>query len=339
MAASPAPLAASAPAPLLVVKGLKKHFLLAKDSLFAAPRVLRAVDGVDLEVARGETLGVVGESGCGKSTLARLITRLHEPTSGSIVFDGTDITHATPAQIRPLRRRMQMIFQDPYASLNPRMSVGEILTGPLKLHGIAADEAAARRRVLELLSLVGLPARAAQRFPHEFSGGQRQRISIARALSVGPDLVVADEPISALDVNIQAQIINLMVDLQERLGLTYLFIAHDLAVIRHVCDRIVVLYLGRVMEMAPAATLFARPLHPYTQSLIAAAPVPDARIERTRRRVQLRGEPASPIAPPSGCPFRTRCPIAQPRCAAEVPPILDAGAGQFVACHFPGAQA
>jgi peptide/nickel transport system ATP-binding protein len=319
--------------PLLEVTDLTKFFALPGDGLFQKPRILRAVDGVDLTVMRGETVGLVGESGCGKSTLARLVTRLYEPSGGRVLFDGTDITHATQADIRPLRRRMQMIFQDPYASLNPRMSVNEILSGPLKLHGLTEGDA--RARVAELLALVNLPASAATRFPHEFSGGQRQRISIARALSVRPDMIVADEPISALDVNIQAQIINLMVDLQERLGLTYLFIAHDLAVVRHVCDRIVVLYLGKVMEVALAADLFARPLHPYTQSLVAAAPVPDPRIERTRRHVLLRGEPASPIAPPSGCRFRTRCPLAAPICAEHEPPLLRQGDGHFAACHFP----
>jgi peptide/nickel transport system ATP-binding protein len=335
-AAAAAPQAATAPTPLLQVQGLKKHFPLASAGMFAPPRILRAVDGVDLEVMRGETVGLVGESGCGKSTLARLVTRLQEPTAGKIIVDGHDISHATQAEIRPLRRRMQIIFQDPYASLNPRMSVGEILAGPLHLHGIVADAAAARARVGELLDLVGLPAASVERFPHEFSGGQRQRISIARALAVGPEFIVADEPISALDVNIQAQIINLMVELQERLGLTYLFIAHDLAVVRHVCDRIVVLYLGRVMEMASAADLFARPLHPYTRTLISAAPVPDPRVERTRRRVPMLGEPPSAIAPPSGCRFRTRCPAAQPRCTAEEPKLLPGVAGQLVACHFPG---
>ena len=322
--------------PLLDVRGVQKHFSLPSAGMFSPRRVLRAVDGVDLQVARGETVGLVGESGCGKSTLARLIARLHEPTGGSIVVYGQDITHATQEKIRPLRRRMQMIFQDPYASLNPRMRVGRILADPLRLHGIVDDEAAARERVGELLDLVGLPGHSAERYPHEFSGGQRQRISIARALAVGPDFIVADEPISALDVNIQAQIINLMVELQERLGLTYLFIAHDLAVVRHVCDRIVVLYLGKVMEVARAADLFARPLHPYTRTLISAAPVPDPRVERTRRRVPMLGEPPSAIAPPSGCRFRTRCPAAQPRCAAEDPELLAGAAGQLVACHFPG---
>jgi peptide/nickel transport system ATP-binding protein len=324
------------PMPLLDVTGVSKHFLLPREELFSPHRVLRAVDGVDLQVMRGETVGLVGESGCGKSTLARLVTRLHEPTAGRIVFDGTDITHATQGELRPLRRRMQMIFQNPYGSLNPRMSVGQILTGPLELHGIVADAASARRRAVELLDLVGLPAESVGRFPHEFSGGQRQRISIARALAVGSEFIVADEPISALDVNIQAQIINLMVELQERLGLTYLFIAHDLAVVRHVCDRIVVLYLGRMMEVAPAATLFQRPLHPYTRTLISAAPVPDPRVERARRHVPMRGEPPSAISPPSGCRFRTRCPIAEARCAAEAPPLTPGADGQLVACHFPG---
>ncbi len=319
--------------PLLSLSGLSKHFILPRETLFARPRILRAVDAVDLEVAAGETVGLVGESGCGKSTLARLVTRLHEPTEGQVIFAGQDITHATVGEMRPLRRRMQMIFQDPYASLNPRMTVGEILSGPLRLHGITDTPA---RRVAELLDLVGLPSTHATRFPHEFSGGQRQRISIARALAVGPELIVADEPVSALDVNIQAQIINLMVDLQERMGLTYLFIAHDLAVVRHVCDRIVVLYLGKVMEIATAADLFARPLHPYTRTLIAAAPVPDPRVERTRRRVPMKGEPPSPIAPPSGCRFRTRCPVAEPICAEQAPPLIPGAAGQLVACHFPG---
>jgi peptide/nickel transport system ATP-binding protein len=327
---------APAPEPLLQLDDVRKHFELSGDGWFGPRRVLRAVDGVSFQVMRGETVGLVGESGCGKSTLARLITRLHEPTDGRVIFEGNDISHASQAEIRPLRRRMQMIFQDPYASLNPRMSVREILAGPLRLHDIVADDAAARARVAELLDLVGLPARNAERFPHEFSGGQRQRISIARALAVSPDFIVADEPISALDVNIQAQIINLMVDLQQRLGLTYLFIAHDLAVVRHICDRIVVLYLGRVMETASARDLFARPLHPYTRTLISAAPVPDPVVERSRKRVPMKGEPPSPISPPSGCRFRTRCPVAEPICAAEEPKLVPGVAGQMVACHFPG---
>jgi peptide/nickel transport system ATP-binding protein len=335
-AGAPAPVDTPPPVPILEVTELQKHFPLAKETFFARQRVLRAVDGVDLQVFTGETVGLVGESGCGKSTLARLVTRLHEPTDGKIVFAGTDISHASQSAIRPLRRRMQMIFQDPYASLNPRMRIGEILAGPLILHGISGDADAARTRVAELLDLVGLPRQSVQRYPYEFSGGQRQRISIARALAVGPDFVVADEPISALDVNIQAQIINLMVDLQERLGLTYLFIAHDLAVVRHVCDRIAVLYLGKIMEVGPTAELFSRPLHPYTRTLISAAPVPDPRVERTRRHVPMKGEPPSALDPPSGCRFRTRCPIAEERCALQEPPLLEVVSGQRVACHFPG---
>ena len=321
---------------LLELRDVVKHFPLPKDGLFERRRVLRAVDGVDLVVNRGETVGLVGESGCGKSTLARLIVRIHEPTAGTINFAGQDIANADQKTIRPLRRRLQMIFQDPYASLNPRMSVREILAGPLRFHGITSGEADTIARVRELLDVVGLPAQSVDRFPHEFSGGQRQRISIARALAVSPDFIVADEPISALDVNIQAQIINLMIDLQERFALTYLFIAHDLAVVRHVSDRIVVLYLGKVMEVAPAAALFAAPLHPYTKSLISAAPIPDPAAERARARLRLSGEPPSAIDPPSGCRFRTRCPIATERCAAEAPPLTEHRAGQFAACHYPG---
>jgi peptide/nickel transport system ATP-binding protein len=328
---------AAATAPLLQVEGLSKHFQLTRENFLEPHRVLRAVDNVDLQVFSGETVGLVGESGCGKSTLARLVMRLEEPTTGRVVFDGNDISHASQSAIRPLRRRMQMIFQDPFASLNPRMTVGEILSGPLRLHGIARTNNEARARVAELLNLVGLPPEAAARFPHEFSGGQRQRISIARALSVEPAFIVGDEPISALDVNIQAQIINLMIGLQERLRLTYLFIAHDLAVVRHISDRIVVLYLGRVVETAPAAELFRRPLHPYTASLISAVPTLDA--ARARQRITLTGEVPSAINPPSGCYFRTRCPAAAPRCAEATPPLADIGARHRVACHFPGSVA
>ena len=344
--ASPSP--ASAPPPqaprpsardmsaILEVSGLVKHFAVRGGGWFGAQRKVHAVDGVDFTVGRGETVGLVGESGCGKSTIARLVTRIHAPTAGRIVFDGVDITQADARTIRPLRRRMQMIFQDPYASLNPRMRVGDMLAEPLRFHGLVADDAQARRRVAELLDLVGMPARAAERYPHEFSGGQRQRIGTARALAVDPSLIVADEPISSLDVNIQAQVINLLVGLQARLGLAYLFIAHDLAVVRHVSDRVVVLYLGKVMEIAPAAELFDRPLHPYTVALLSAVPVPDVAAERARRRMVLGGEPPSAIAPPSGCRFRTRCPIAQPICAEQEPALIDHRPGRFAACHFPG---
>ena len=318
------------------MRGLVKHFALQKRGFFEPHRHVHAVDGVDLDVKRGETVGLVGESGCGKSTLARLILRIHRPDAGSILFEGTEIAQASPAAIRPLRRRLQMVFQDPYASLNSRMTVAQILEEPLRYHGVAASAAEMRVRIMELLELVRLDPKAGSRYPHEFSGGQRQRISIARALAVKPSFIVADEPISALDVNIQAQILNLMLQLQEELGLTYLFIAHDLAVVRHISDRVVVLYLGKVAEVAPAKDLFAAPLHPYTRYLISAVPIPDATVERRRERLRLAGEPPSAIDPPSGCRFRTRCPLAQPICA-ETPPLLtEHRPGHFAACHFPG---
>jgi len=322
-------------APLLEVSDLVRHFPLPKTGFLDRQRVLRALDGVDLMVRTGETVGLVGESGSGKSTLARLVMRLDTPTAGSIRFEGQDIASSGQAAIRPLRRRLQMIFQDPYASLNPRMTVRQILEGPILLHRLTSDAAALRRRVIELLDLVGLPAAAMQRYPHEFSGGQRQRISIARALAVEPDFIVGDEPISALDVNIQAQVLNLMIGLQERLGLTYLFIAHDLAVVRHISDRIYVLYLGKVMETAPAEALFLRPLHPYTNTLISAIPIPE--VGKAGQRIILSGEIPSAIDPPSGCRFRTRCPAAAPRCAEEPPPLTEVEPQHFVACHFPGA--
>ncbi len=321
---------------MLELRGVVKHFPLPKETFFGKQKVVHAVDGVDLDVAQGETVGLVGESGCGKSTLARVVARIHQPTAGSVLFAGQEIGNASQAQIRPLRRRMQMVFQDPYASLNPRMTVGQILSEPLRFHNITANGAQTRERIAELLDVVGLSPKAAGRYPHEFSGGQRQRISIARALSVRPDFIIADEPISALDVNIQAQIINLLIDLQERYGLTYLFIAHDLAVVRHISDRVVVLYLGKVAEIAPADKLFAEPLHPYTRYLISAVPIPDAAVERERKRLPLEGEPPSAVEPPSGCRFRTRCPIARPICAEVAPPVVEHRPGHFAACHFPG---
>jgi peptide/nickel transport system ATP-binding protein len=334
--AAPTPQESAEDAPILRVRGLVKHFPLPKTGFFQPQRVVHAIDDVDLDVHRGETVGLVGESGCGKSTLARLVVRIHRPDKGEIRFEGQDIAQAEAKQIRPLRRRMQMVFQDPYASLNPRMSVGQILGEPLRFHGITKGGTETRARIEELLNTVGLSPKYAERFPHQFSGGQRQRISIARALAVRPDFIVADEPISALDVNIQAQIINLMLDLQQKFGLTYLFIAHDLAVVRHISDRVVVLYLGRIAEVAPADEIFRRPLHPYTRYLISAVPIPDAAVERGRRHLQLGGEPPSTIDPPSGCRFRTRCPLAQPICAEVTPPLVEHAPRQFAACHFAG---
>ena len=329
--------AAEAPdaTPLLQVTDLVKHFPAGR-GMFGKARVVHAVDGVSLDVRRGEVLGVVGESGCGKSTLGRTLMRLYKPDSGEIAFDGVDIATANPASMRKLRRRMQMVFQDPYASLNPRMTIGDTLGEPLRFHGLTNDAAGTRRRVGELLGTVGLSAAAAGRYPHEFSGAQRQRVAIARALALQPEFIVADEPISALDVNIQAQIINLMMDLRGQFGLTYFFIAHDLAVVRHISDRVLVLHLGKVAELAPSADLFAAPLHPYTRYLISAVPVADVAAERVRQRMVLVGEAASAIDPPSGCRFRTRCPHAQAVCAEVEPLPVERRPGHFVACHFAG---
>ncbi|MBM3535027.1 MAG: ABC transporter ATP-binding protein [Alphaproteobacteria bacterium] len=328
--------AAEAGQPMLSLRNVVKHYPLRRDALFSPRKVVHAVDGVDLDIGRGETVGLVGESGSGKSTIARLITRIQKPTAGSIRFGDIDLATADRSVLRPLRRRIQMIFQDPYASLNPRMTVGQILSEPLRFHRLVRGPEEAKARVGELLEMVGLSARAAERYPHEFSGGQRQRIGTARALAVEPELIIADEPISALDVNIRAQIINLFVGLQQRLGLTFLFIAHDLAVVRQVSDRIVVLYLGKVMEVATARDLFAEPLHPYTRSLISAAPIPDVAAERKREHIRLAGEPPSPVAPPSGCRFRTRCPVAQGICAEIEPPLAEYRPGHRAACHFSG---
>ena len=317
--------------PLVSIRNLHKHFAVGR-SLFGPRPTLRAVDGVDLDIVRGETLGLVGESGCGKSTLARTLIRLYQPTSGSITFDGTDAATASERDLTPFRRRVQMIFQDPYASLNPRMTVGQILTEPLALHNLVPP-ARRRERVAEILRLVGLEPRLARRYPHEFSGGQRQRIGIARALASQPKLIVCDEPVSALDVSIQAQVINLLQDLKRKLGLSYIFIAHDLAVVRHISDRVAVMYLGKIVELAPKRSLFARPRHPYTQALLSAVPVPDPTAQRAR--IRLAGDVPSPLNPPKGCRFHTRCAHAQDRCRQEEPLLRPVGAeGQIVACHF-----
>jgi peptide/nickel transport system ATP-binding protein len=295
---------------------------------------VRAVDDVTLTIERGETLGLVGESGCGKSTVGRAIIRLYQPTAGTIRFDGQDITNLREGELRPLRRRMQMVFQDPFASLNPRHSVGRMVGEPLRVHGLASGKTATRR-VRELLEIVGLPADAATRYAHEFSGGQRQRIGIARALAVNPDFIVADEPVSALDVSIQAQIINLLENLQSEFDLTYLFIAHDLAVVRHISDRIAVMYLGWIAEISPADELYDSPLHPYTISLLSAVPIPDPEVEKQRETILLAGDLPSPANPPSGCRFHTRCPYIQPtRCTSEAPPLRELHPDHFVACHW-----
>jgi peptide/nickel transport system ATP-binding protein len=297
---------------------------------------IKAVDGVSLEIGRGETVGLVGESGCGKSTVGRATIRLYEPTSGRVVFDGQDISELSESQLRPLRRRMQMIFQDPFASLNPRHSVGRMVGEPLRVHGLAKSRRDTSTRVRELLSIVGLPADAVTRYPHEFSGGQRQRIGIARAIAVNPDFIVADEPVSALDVSIQAQIINLMEQLQREFELTYLFIAHDLAVVRHISDRIAVMYLGLIVEVSPADDLYENPLHPYTISLLSAVPIPDPVVERQRETILLPGDLPSPANPPHACRFHTRCPYVQPtKCRDETPPLRSLGGEEhIVACHW-----
>ncbi len=320
---------------LLELTDLKMYFPI-KSGIVMDRHVgdIKAVDGVSLEIKRGETLGLVGESGCGKSTVGRTILRLYEPTDGKIVFAGQDITRLNEGELRPLRRRMQMIFQDPYSSLNPRHSIGRIVGEPIWSHGIASRRAA-QGRVRQLLEIVGLPADAGSRYPHEFSGGQRQRIGVARALAVNPDLIVADEPVSALDVSIQAQIINLLENLQSEFDLTYLFIAHDLAVVRHISDRIAVMYLGKIVEVSPADDLYADPLHPYTISLLTAVPIPDPEVERKRERILLAGDLPSPANPPPACRFHTRCPYVQEtRCKTDVPPLRKLADGHLAACHW-----
>jgi oligopeptide transport system ATP-binding protein len=328
---------ASAPSPspaepLLRVSDLVKHFGVG-GGMFGAPAgLVRAVDGVSFTLKRGETLGLVGESGCGKTTTGRCILQLERPTSGSILFEGRELTTLPPDELRAVRPRMQVIFQDPYSSLNPRMSIGDILAEPLKVHKVIADAAKRRDRVQELLAQVGLLPRHSERFPHQLSGGQRQRVGVARALAMNPSLIICDEAVSALDVSIQAQIINLLEDLQSRLGLTYLFIAHDLSVVRHISDRIAVMYLGKIVELADRKALYEDPLHPYTKALLSAVPIPDPALEATRERTVLRGEVPSPLNPPSGCVFHPRCPIAVDRCSAEIPPLREIKPGHWAAC-------
>jgi oligopeptide transport system ATP-binding protein len=319
---------------LVQVRGLKKYFPITQGIIIQRKVAdVKAVDGLDFEIQKGETLGLVGESGCGKSTTGRAILQLYRPTAGSVIFQGKDLVKLQGEDLRKMRRNMQMIFQDPYASLNPRMTVGDIIGEPLEVHNIAKGKEK-KERVQELLQTVGLNPYFVNRYPHEFSGGQRQRIGIARALAVQPDFIVCDEPISALDVSIQAQIINLLEELQTKFNLTYLFIAHDLSVVRHISDRIAVMYLGKIVELTDRDTLYKNPLHPYTKALLSAVPIPDPVVEEKRERIILTGDVPSPVKPPSGCRFHTRCPIAIDKCKSVDPDFRDAAGGHWVACHL-----
>jgi peptide/nickel transport system ATP-binding protein len=328
--------AVAAGEPLLRVEGLKVHFPIKRGIVFdKTVGHVRAVDGVDLSIARGSTYGLVGESGCGKSTLGRAILRLTEPTEGRVIFEGTDVASLAPEPLRTMRRRMQMVFQDPLGSLDPRQNVESLLTEPLRAHGLGGSSKELTEKVSGLLDSVGLPAASRRRYPHEFSGGQRQRIGIARAIALEPDLLIADEPVSALDVSVQAQVLNLLEELQERLGLTYLVIAHDLAVVRHISDTVGVMYLGSLVEQAPADDLYEQPLHPYTRALMSAVPVPDPVVEERRERILLAGDLPSPANPPSGCRFHTRCPWRQEtRCDDEVPVLRELAPNRLVSCHW-----
>jgi oligopeptide transport system ATP-binding protein len=319
---------------LLEVRNLVKHFPVGGGFLSRSEGVVRAIEGISFTLHRGETLGLVGESGCGKTTTGRCILRLERPTSGQILFEGTDLATKSEQQLREMRRHMQVIFQDPYSSLNPRMTIGQIIAEPIKVHGLVPGKAARADRVKELLTQVGLLPQHADRYPHQLSGGQRQRVGIARALAMEPSLIICDEPVSALDVSIQAQIINLLEELQAKLGLTYLFIAHDLSVVRHISDRVVVMYLGKIVEVADRQTLYEAPVHPYTRALLSAVPIPDPQLEASRERTVLRGEVPSPLNPPSGCVFHPRCPIAVSRCSAEIPALREIQPGHWGACHL-----
>lgn len=314
--------------PLVEVKNLRKLFDL------GGGEILKAVNDISFSIQKGETVGVVGESGCGKSTAGRTIMRLYEPTSGGVNFDGRDIYSLKGPKLKELRRDMQMIFQDPYASLNPRMTVMDIIGEALDIHNLVSSKKERKHRVEHLLDVVGLNPDHATRYPHEFSGGQRQRIGIARALAVDPRFIIADEPISALDVSIQAQVVNLMKDLQRKMGLTYLFIAHDLSMVKHISDRVAVMYLGKIVELAESSELYASPAHPYTRALLSAIPIPDPEVEETRERIVLTGDLPSPINPPSGCQFHTRCPIATNKCKVDEPALLEVRKGHFAACHY-----
>jgi len=319
-------------APILEVRDLVKHFHLGGGAFGGEAAVIKAVDGVSFTIRRGETLGLVGESGCGKTTTGRCILQLEKPTSGQVIFEGRDLTTASDAELRKVRRRLQVIFQDPYSSLNPRMTVGQIIAEPLAVHGLVPDRAARAARVRELLGHAGLLPAMAQRYPHELSGGQRQRVGIARALAMEPALIVCDEPVSALDVSIQAQIINLLEELQAEFGLTYLFVAHDLSVVRHISDRVAVMYLGKIVEITDRKSLYENPQHPYTRALLSAVPIPDPAVEAGRERIVLGGEVPSPLNPPSGCVFHPRCPIAIDECRREIPTLRETRADHRVAC-------
>ncbi len=324
---------------LLRVNGLKKHFTIMAGFLGRRVRLVKAVDGISFDIKEGETMGLVGESGCGKSTAGRAILQLHKPTAGQVFFEDQELTAISAEELRTLRPKMQMIFQDPYASLNPRHPVGKIIGEPLVIHGVMqSGSRELKDKVTELLELVGMDPAYVSRFPHEFSGGQRQRIMIARALSLSPNFIVCDEPISALDVSIQAQVVNLMQDLQEQLGVAYLFIAHDLSMVKHISHRIIVMYLGKIMELAERNTLFDDPLHPYTQSLNSAVPLPNPKAERERSRFILKGDPPSPANQPSGCVFHTRCPIAVEECKKVEPEFREITPGHFAACHLADTQ-